>query len=88
MRRYWAPCRVCGAEHTNPMSSSICSTCGAEERDARERAERLAHQAEDEKWRYLPASYRAMDDLERAIGSEQAEKVKSLIDAMIAERHE
>ena len=22
------PCRVCGAEHTNPMSSSICPPCG------------------------------------------------------------
>lgn len=37
-RRNWFPCRVCGAEHTNPMSSSICSPCGAAEREASERA--------------------------------------------------
>ena len=26
--RTYRPCRVCGAEHDNPMSSSICPTCG------------------------------------------------------------
>ena len=27
-RRYWTPCRVCGKDHTNPRSSSICPSCG------------------------------------------------------------
>lgn len=35
MARHWAPCRVCGAEHTNPMSSSICAPCGMKEHEAR-----------------------------------------------------
>jgi hypothetical protein len=29
-----------------------------------------------------------MDDLERAVGAEQAEAIKALIAAMIAERHD
>jgi hypothetical protein len=36
----------------------------------------------------LPASYRAMDELERAVGGVAAEKVKALIEAMIAEAQE
>lgn len=40
MRRFWTPCRVCEKEHTNPMSSSICPSCGQVERSAREDAER------------------------------------------------
>lgn len=28
MSRHWSPCRVCRAEHRNPMSSSLCTTCG------------------------------------------------------------
>ena len=29
------PCRVCKAEHTNPMSSNICNACGVEARKKR-----------------------------------------------------
>lgn len=63
-RRNWWPCRVCGAEHHNPMSSSLCAPCGVATRDAREAeesAEREAYDAspfgqfmslsEDERWR-------------------------------------
>lgn len=32
-RRNWWPCRVCGAQHTNPQSSSICPECGIKERN-------------------------------------------------------
>lgn len=66
MRRNWWPCRVCGAEHKNPMSSSLCEACGAAERAQREdteRTEREAYEAsafgqfmsqpEDERWRML-----------------------------------
>ncbi len=65
-RRFWQPCRVCGAEHQNPMSSDICSSCGARERRKREReeeVERLEFEAsafgqfmmlpEEERWRQL-----------------------------------
>ncbi len=34
-KRSWTPCRVCGGDHKNPMSSSICSTCGEAERNDR-----------------------------------------------------
>lgn len=84
MSRHWTPCRSCGADHSNPMSSSVCPECGAEERRLREAEIRV----EDDRWRYLPASYRAMDELEKDIGSESAEKVKALIEAMIQERHD
>jgi hypothetical protein len=40
-RLHW-PCRACGADHQNPMSSSICQPCGASEREAREAQERTA----------------------------------------------
>ena len=40
MTRTWWPCRVCGASHKNPHSSSICSPCGQQERNEREAAER------------------------------------------------
>ena len=33
--RNWQPCRVCGDDHTNPQSSSICPACGAVEAAAR-----------------------------------------------------
>lgn len=46
-RRNWWPCRVCGSEHTNPMSSSICSPCGRAESEANEQA-RLAKAREYE----------------------------------------
>ena len=38
-QRLWLLCRVCGATHENPASSSICPSCGAEERKAREAEE-------------------------------------------------
>lgn len=37
--RFWQPCRVCGGEHENPMSSSICTLCGARERWERDALE-------------------------------------------------
>lgn len=65
-RRHWQPCRVCGAEHTNPASSSICSPCGQNEREARiaeVEAERLTFEEspfgqfmslpEDERWQMV-----------------------------------
>ena len=27
-KRHYEPCRECGAQHTNPASSSICNDCG------------------------------------------------------------
>lgn len=41
-RRHWTPCYVCGAEHKNPMSSSLCSPCGQAKRAEREEEERIA----------------------------------------------
>tara|TARA_B110000503_G_scaffold123714_1_gene189550 strand:- start:323 stop:622 length:300 start_codon:yes stop_codon:yes gene_type:complete len=43
------PCRECGEQHTNPMSSSICPTCGAveSERKATEAYDRETTEAED-----------------------------------------
>lgn len=65
-KRHWQPCRVCGKDHTNPSSSSICQSCGEAERDARiaaERAERHEFEEsafgqfmslpDDEKWRQV-----------------------------------
>lgn len=47
MTRTYQPCRVCGREHTNPLSSSICPDCGERlaEQTARERAEHEAARA-------------------------------------------
>ncbi len=73
-KRNWSPCRVCGAEHQNLMSASICSPCGQRERDAREEAElaeRLAYEnspfgqfmgmSEDERWRMVFDRLEAME---------------------------
>lgn len=75
MRRNWWPCRVCGAEHNNPMSSSICAACGASESNRREqeqRAEREAYETsafgqfmslpEDDRWRLLFEHLEAAED--------------------------
>lgn len=35
MTRNWWPCRVCGKNHKNPSSSSICAPCGQIERERR-----------------------------------------------------
>lgn len=48
VRRNWFPCRVCGVEHTNPASSSICAECGAAERAARLDAEYEEQRAYEE----------------------------------------
>lgn len=65
-KRNWRPCRVCGAEHCNPLSSSICSECGAKESEnsawaakklAEEEKERafavFFSKSDEEKWRIL-----------------------------------
>lgn len=52
-------------------------------------AEKADAAAEEvERWRWLPATCRAVDDLERAVGRDAAEKVKALVEAMIAEAAE
>lgn len=74
MRRNWFPCRVCGKEHTNPMSSSICQPCGEKEREERVQAERQAaleyeesdfgqfmNLPEDERWQMLFEHMNATD---------------------------
>lgn len=43
--------------------------------------------AKDERRRYLPAPMCAMEDLEEAVGDKTAQIIKSLIEAMIRERH-
>ena len=66
MTRTWLPCRVCGTRHKNPLSSSICSPCGQEEREARlaeERTEQAAYEnspfgqfmdiSEEDRWRSI-----------------------------------
>ena len=75
MRRNWSPCRVCGEEHTNPASSSICAECGAAERAARLEAEHEEQRAyeqspfgqfmalsEDERWEHVFERLQAMED--------------------------
>lgn len=72
--RTYSPCRVCGAAHNNPSSSSICSPCGAAERAARLEAEEAAKQeyesspfgqfmgmSEEDRWRYLFERLEAME---------------------------
>ena len=51
-----------------------------------EKADVAAEEAE--RWRGSPASSRAMDELERAVGRGQAGVIKALIEAMIAEAAE
>lgn len=41
-RTIWCPCRVCGADHNNPRSSSICPSCGAAESAANKQAQLIA----------------------------------------------
>lgn len=73
-RLNWMPCRVCGAQHTNPMSSSVCSPCGKAERDARLEAEDAArleydsspfgqfmNMPEEDRWRYMFERLEAME---------------------------
>lgn len=50
-KRTWRPCRVCGSGHSNPMSSSLCPTCGVTEAAANEEAAR--HREEEENETYL-----------------------------------
>lgn len=65
-------------------------------RKFRERKERLDAQLEKsqadpyggDRHRYLPASYRARDELAALIGEARADAVKALIEAMIQERHD
>lgn len=83
-RRHWTPCRVCGGIHSNPVSSSICPTCGQAERAASEAA---AEQEDRERYRYLPASWRARDKLAEALGEDTAQLIEDYVKAMIAERH-
>lgn len=76
MRNY-QPCRVCGAEHTNPSSSSICPACGASERRAAalkriEKSLLADHQMES-----------AMRALRLSIGADNADAVKNLIEVML-----
>ena len=72
--RNWGPCRVCGAAHHNPMSSSICPSCGKVEREASEQAKlarereyeespfgRFMSLPEDERWRAIFDRLEAMD---------------------------
>ena len=74
MRRHWSPCRVCGEEHTNPMSSSICPPCGIAESEANERARaaevreyqespfgRFMNLSDDERWRMVFERLEAME---------------------------
>lgn len=73
---------------TNPYTNESYRAQWAAGYAAEEKAFSSAQEeaaAEDAKWRYLPASYRAMDELEKAVGSDDAEKIKALIEAMIEE---
>ncbi|WP_100961028.1 hypothetical protein [Bosea sp. FBZP-16] len=59
---------------------------GYEEASREFDAAQAAQAAEDERWRYMPPSCRALDDLEQAVGAIAAEKIKALVEAMLAER--
>jgi len=82
--RHWQPCRVCGKEHTNPQSSSICPGCGAAEaaasRNAWEMRNRGAYTDAD---RFRDPVDVALEQLSNLIGDDQAEAVKALVEAMI-----
>lgn len=54
----------------------------AQEDNARSAAQR----ADFEKYRYMPASYRAFDKLTEAVGDDQAQLIKDLIEALIDEK--
>ena len=46
MSRHWFACRVCGKDHKNPMSSSICTSCGIIERQNKLEYERKSKENE------------------------------------------
>lgn len=53
MRRAHLPCRVCGYQHTNPRSSSICPECGAKEHDPDENFGAFMNLDEEDRWLIL-----------------------------------
>ncbi|MEZ0212469.1 MAG: hypothetical protein ACAH27_05895 [Xanthobacteraceae bacterium] len=55
------------------------------EQDLANEALAIEADAKNERYRYLPDSWRAFDDLSDVVGSEAASTVKALIEAMIAE---
>ena len=57
-------------------------------REAEEAEAERAASEKNERYRYLPASCRAFDDLVESVGDETAARIQSLIEAMIAERHD
>lgn len=58
---------------------------GYDEARAQHDREQAAFQAEEDRWRYLPASYRKLHELGELIGTEAADKVQELVKALIAE---
>lgn len=58
---------------------------GYDEAKARHDREQAAFQAEEDRWRYLPASYRKLHELGELIGTEAATKVQELVQALIDE---
>jgi hypothetical protein len=75
--RNWQPCRVCGKDHTNPSSSSICPVCGAAEAAARNA------DAYTDSDRFISPVTNALNDLAAIVGEDSADAVKALIEAMI-----
>lgn len=76
-KRHWQPCRVCGKEHTNPQSSSICPTCGAAEAAARNT------DAYTDADCFRDPVDMAFEELRDRIGYGGADAVKALVAAMI-----
>lgn len=58
---------------------------GYAEAKAEHEREQAACQAEDDRWRYLPGSYRKLHELGELIGETAAEKVQELIKELIDE---
>lgn len=61
---------------------------GHDEAKAEHDKEQDAKNAYEDQWRYLPASYRAMHELQEAVGQDTADKIKALVEAMIQEAAE
>lgn len=70
------------------MSSNARQAELRAEREAQEAAEQAERSRKDAEYRYLPKSYRSMDELTEAVGRTQAELIKTLIEDMIAEARE
>ena len=66
-KRNHMPCRVCGGNHKNPASSSICPSCGEKERLKRLEAESLFKKSQEDQVAQQHTLFEAAPDMYRAL---------------------